>query len=124
MAKNHPVSSDSPLGSLLSFIDSIALAWRLFKDQRVPIWTKSIPVLAAAYLIWPLDLLADPILGLGQLDDLGVLLLGMKLFLTLCPTIVVEELKLRPPASGEPVEASNDDDTIDTTFRVLDQEEH
>ena len=124
MAKNHPVSSDGPLGSLLSFIDSIALAWRLFKDQRVPIWTKSIPVLAVAYLIWPLDLLADPILGLGQLDDLGVLLLGIKLFLTLCPTSLVEELKLRPAVSGEPIESSNDDDAIDTTFRVLDQEEH
>ncbi len=123
MAKNHPVSSGGPLGSLLSFIGNITLAWRLFKDQRVPIWTKSIPVLAVAYLIWPLDLLADPILGLGQLDDLGVLLLGTKLFLTLCPTSVVEELKLRSTGSEESVESSNDD-VIDTTFRVLDQEEH
>ena len=123
MSKNSLTNSKGPLDALLGVIGNLQLAWRLFEDPRVPIWVKSIPVLAVAYLIWPLDLLADPVLGLGQLDDLGVILLGMKLFLTLSPAQVVEELKQRSAIGEEPIEPS-DDEVIDTTFRVLDQDKH
>jgi len=67
------------------------LAWRLFWDSRVPLWTKLIPPAALAYVIFPLDIIPDVALGLGQLDDLAVLLLGIKLFIEVAPPDVVRE---------------------------------
>lgn len=67
------------------------LAWRLLGDQRVPLWTKFIPPLALAYVIFPIDLIPDVALGLGQLDDVAVLLIGVKLFIELAPPDVVRE---------------------------------
>ena len=67
------------------------LAWRLFLDPRVPWPTKLIPPVVLAYLLSPIDILPDLTLGLGQLDDLAVLLLGIKLFIELCPADVVRE---------------------------------
>ncbi len=67
------------------------LAWRLFWDKRVPLWTKVIPPAALAYLLFPVDLIPDVALGLGQLDDAAVLLLGAKLFIELAPPDVVRE---------------------------------
>ena len=67
------------------------LAWRLFWDQRVPLWTKLIPPAVMAYVISPIDIIPDVALGLGQLDDIAVLLLGLKLFIELAPPEVVRE---------------------------------
>ena len=69
----------------------IRLAWRLFWDQRVPVWTKLIPPVALGYVLFPVDIIPDVALGLGQLDDLAVLLLGLKLFIELAPPDVVRE---------------------------------
>lgn len=57
----------------------------------MPIWPKLIVPATILYLLSPIDLLADPILGLGQIDDLAVILIGMKLFVELCPTRIVRE---------------------------------
>jgi uncharacterized membrane protein YkvA (DUF1232 family) len=50
-----------------------------------------IPLGILGYLILPVDLLPDVFQGLGRLDDLVVLLLGLRLFLRLCPPEVVQE---------------------------------
>ncbi len=65
--------------------DRLRLAWRLFRDPRVPIWTKAIPIAALAYLVWPLDVVADLVPGLGQLDDVTLLLVATEAFVRLCP---------------------------------------
>lgn len=67
------------------------LAWRLFLDPRVPWPTKLIPPAVLVYLLSPIDILPDLALGLGQLDDIAVLFLGIKLFIELCPADVVRE---------------------------------
>ena len=67
------------------------LAWNLFLDPRVPWPTKLIPPAALLYLIMPVDILPDVILGWGQLDDLAVLLLGLKLFVEMSPPEIVRE---------------------------------
>jgi uncharacterized membrane protein YkvA (DUF1232 family) len=67
------------------------LAWRLFWDQRVPLWTKLIPPVALGYVLFPLDIIPDVVPGLGQLDDVAVLLIGVKLFIELSPPDVVHE---------------------------------
>ncbi len=69
----------------------VRLAWRLFWDQRVPFWTKLIPPIALGYVLVPIDLIPDVALGLGQLDDLAVVLLGLKLFIELSPPDVVRD---------------------------------
>jgi len=69
----------------------VRLAWRLFWDQRVPVWTKLIPPVALSYVLFPIDIIPDVALGLGQLDDLAVILLGLKLFIELAPPDVVRE---------------------------------
>ncbi len=67
------------------------LAWRLFQDERVPVWTKLIPPAALLYVLSPIDFIPDVVAGLGQLDDIAVVLIGMKLFIELAPRDVVRE---------------------------------
>ena len=75
----------SLVGALFS---ELRLAWRLMREPRVPLFAKAVPVLAALYVLSPLDFIPDVVPVLGQLDDLGILILSMKLFLRLCPTSV------------------------------------
>lgn len=68
------------------------LYWRLFKDARVPLRAKIILLGAVLYLISPFDLLPDFLLPLmGRIDDLVVLIIGARWFLSLCPPDVVQE---------------------------------
>jgi len=76
---------------LQGMVRQVRLAWRLLLDERVPVWTKLIPPAALAYVLLPLDILPDVALGLGQLDDVAVLLIGTKLFIELAPQDVVRE---------------------------------
>ncbi len=78
------------------FLQDLRLAWRLLRERRMPLWTKAVPLLVALYLLWPVDLLADPLLGLGQLDDLAVLLVAVELFIALAPTPLRDELAGSP----------------------------
>jgi uncharacterized membrane protein YkvA (DUF1232 family) len=76
-------------GFLLTLLSRARLATRLLREPRVPRVAKAVPVLAALYLIFPLDAVPDIIPVLGQLDDLGVVLLALELFLRLCPMAAV-----------------------------------
>ena len=68
------------------------LVWRLMRDPRVPGWVKfGVPFLVMVYVLSPIDLIPDFFVGPGQLDDLGVVLLGMTLMVRLSPQHVVEE---------------------------------
>ena len=93
----HPVPVRSPdTNAMLAWVQDAArqaqLAWRLFWDQRMPGWTKVIPVGALAYVISPVDFIPAALApGLGALDDFAVLLLGLKLFIELAPPDVVRE---------------------------------
>ena len=92
----HPIQvSPDDTNALLAWVKDVSrqarLAWRLFWDKRVPTWTKLIPPVALAYVAFPVDLIPDVALGLGQLDDLAVLLIGVKLFIELSPPDVVHE---------------------------------
>ncbi len=72
----------------------VQLVWRLLRDPAVPFYLKLLPLATLLYLIFPLDLLPDAFLGLGQVDDLGLLLLGWRLFINLSPADRVEEHRL------------------------------
>jgi len=87
------------------------LAWRLFLDKRVPLWTKIVPPAALAYVLSPIDILSDfPPMGLNQLDDLAVVVLGVKLFIELAPPEVVREHLQRLGARVEEWRVVDEDD--------------
>jgi uncharacterized membrane protein YkvA (DUF1232 family) len=70
------------------------LAWRLIHDRRVPAWIKiGVPLLVIVYVVSPVDLIPDSLIGPGQLDDMGVVLLGISLIVRLSPQDVVDEHK-------------------------------
>jgi uncharacterized membrane protein YkvA (DUF1232 family) len=72
---------------------------RLVKDPRISIGPKLLLVGILAYVILPTDILPDFLIGVGQLDDLAVILGGLRLFLRLCPPQVVQE-HLRAISAG------------------------
>jgi len=79
--------------TLSELIDKIQLAWRLFRDERVSPAVKAIPLVGLLYLVWPIDLLPDLLPGLGQLDDIAILLLALNWFVQACPRDVVEDIR-------------------------------
>lgn len=72
-------------------ISEVRLVWRLIRDRRVPLWTKAIPLIAAAYIVSPVDFIPDIIPVLGQLDDITVLLAGLRAFRQIVPVEILEE---------------------------------
>ena len=111
-------------GFLGGLIKQGRLAWRLLRDGRVPGWVKMVPFAALLYFLSPIDLIPDlAIPGLGEIDDLVILLLALKMFVDLSPGSIVREhmedlfgmsRTTRPPA--EPSAPT----TIDGSYRVLD----
>ncbi len=95
-------SDRSPAGILRT----VRLIIRLMGDARVSPWLKLIVPATLLYLVFPLDFLPDILVGPGQLDDLGVILLGLWLFLELAPKSVVREYT--DPQSA-----------VDVTYRVV-----
>jgi uncharacterized membrane protein YkvA (DUF1232 family) len=87
---------------LRALVDQVRLTWALFRDPRVPIWAKAIPVLGLLYVLSPLDFIPDVIIGLGQLDDLAIVIGGMRLFAAVVPQDIVEQHRLE--IAGKPIE--------------------
>lgn len=120
--------SPQQIGFLKSLLNHVRLVARLLRDPRVPVYLKAIPFAPLIYLISPIDFLPDLIPVIGQLDDLGLLLLGVETFIALCPQDVVEEHRaaLRGDlpysasgsASGTSTGSTRRSDTIDGEFRV------
>jgi len=77
--------------SLVHLPSFLKLFWRLIKDGRVGLTPKLLLLLIVAYVVMPVDLLPDFLPGLGQLDDLILIFLGLKGFIRLCPREVVRE---------------------------------
>ncbi|MGD1993010.1 MAG: YkvA family protein [Anaerolineae bacterium] len=105
---------------LREFFRQARLAWELFWDPRVPWPPKLIPPVTILYLLSPIDVIPDLTLGLGQLDDIAVLLLGFKLFIELCPPgLVREHLKA---LGGKTEEWTSDEDVIEGEYEVQSDE--
>jgi uncharacterized membrane protein YkvA (DUF1232 family) len=100
------------VGFVTALWNRVRLAWRLFRDPRVPLWPKIVvPAIALAYVIFPLDILPDLTPFVGQLDDLTLLALGVQAFISLCPRDVAAEhmarlrgVSVKPAPEGEVVE--------------------
>jgi len=75
---------------LRTLVSHVRLTARLLREPTVPLLTKALPLLAATYAISPLDLVPDVFPVLGQLDDLGVMLVALEAFLKWCPVGAVD----------------------------------
>jgi uncharacterized membrane protein YkvA (DUF1232 family) len=99
------------------------LVWRLFRDRRVSGWVKLIPIAGLAYLLSPIDLLPDLLLpGLGELDDLTIILVSLKMFVDLAPPELVREhlnSLMKRAAKNQP----SSEPYIDVPYRVVDDTE-
>jgi uncharacterized membrane protein YkvA (DUF1232 family) len=132
MAKQGKASNlGETAGILASIIKNARLVWRLLRDPAVPAALKMIPPATLLYLLFPFDFLPDLALGLGQLDDIAIILLGLKLFIELSPQEIVrrhlremssvpgsyrvvdEEPSHEPPPSGY----------IEAPYRVIEEDE-
>jgi len=61
----------------------------------VPSWIKIIiPLVVLFYFVSPVDFIPDFIPVFGQLDDFGVILIGMSMIIRLVPQFVVDEHRL------------------------------
>lgn len=101
MAPNN--DRNSP-GFWLKFFNSFRIAWRLMWDGRVPMGAKLIPIFTILYILSPIDIIPDFIVGLGQLDDLALFLLGVQLFIAVSPKEIVERIRAEidgVPPSGD-----------------------
>lgn len=99
-------------------VEQALLTWRLVRDPRVPLWAKLIPGLAVVYILSPIDIIPDVIIGLGQLDDFGLLLASMRLFEAVVPEYVVAEHRAAISSRNRPLET-----VAAPTWRVIDENE-
>jgi len=94
LKKNRSMFTQSPnLWRIIRHLPKfIKLYWRLFWDKRVPIYLKLILIGAVLYVISPIDIIPDwlyPIIG--EMDDVAVLFIALRLFITRSPQDVVRE---------------------------------
>ena len=116
-------STDHRTGLIAYLVRNLRLAWRLLLDTRVPLLTKLIsPGLMGLYILSPVDVIPDVIVGLGQLDDLAVLVLAVKLFIEMSPHDIVQE-HLQRLTGGQPTPrpgAAPEGEVVDGEYRVID----
>jgi uncharacterized membrane protein YkvA (DUF1232 family) len=76
-------------GLFRTLVAEARLALRLLREPRVPRLIKGLPLVALGYLFVPIDVLPDFVPLLGQIDDLGLLLLVLQVFRRVCPSDAV-----------------------------------
>ena len=107
----------------------LRLAWRLFRDPRVaPKLKTAVPLLTLLYVLSPIDLLPDVFLGLGQVDDIGVIGLALlvltRLVPRLAPSHIVEEHMMAMGLTTQPSKKTGlrqNQDVVDATYRVREE---
>ncbi len=110
----------------LGLLQRAQLLWNLMRDDRVASWVKKVgPAAIIAYVISPIDLIPDFLIGPGQVDDLGVVALGLVLMVRLlvrfAPQDVVAEHVSRITGTWADVHdtaGAAAGPTIDTSGRV------
>jgi uncharacterized membrane protein YkvA (DUF1232 family) len=73
-------------GLLRQLAASARLALRLLREPRVAWPFKLVPLIAAIYVISPIDFAPDFLPLVGQIDDLAIVLIALEVFFRLCPT--------------------------------------
>jgi uncharacterized membrane protein YkvA (DUF1232 family) len=112
--------SQSRTGVLTEIVRNLQLAWHLLTDRRVSLLLKLIiPGLMLGYFIFPADLLPDFIPLLGQVDDLAVLALAIKLFIQLSPKDIVREYRGETSNTSAPAGPNGNGEIVEADYRVV-----
>ena len=107
----------------LSLPHRLRLLWALFRDDRVSPWLKRLgPLGALLYVLSPIDIIPDFLLGPGQMDDLGVIALMLfvlsKLIVRFAPpAVVAEHLAAMGQGTAGRTVREKAGPVIDATFR-------
>jgi uncharacterized membrane protein YkvA (DUF1232 family) len=104
-------ASYSP-NTLRALYERAVISWRLLWDQRVGVLPKLIPLGALIYVLSPVDLLPEIALGpVGALDDVGIIMLALAVFIQIAPSeVVAEHLRQLATRRGDNAE---DSDVVD-----------
>ena len=104
--------------------ERLRLCWRLLRDERVSSFKYALPALVSLYVLSPVDPIPDFLLGIGQMDDLGVITAGILLLARMIPMmapkqIVDEHLRdMRGEGRTDYRHRVDDNDAIDARFNV------
>jgi uncharacterized membrane protein YkvA (DUF1232 family) len=104
-----------------TLVAHVRLTLRLLREPRVPPLVKAVPILAGLYLVSPVDFVPDIFPIVGQLDDLGVMLLALEAFLKWCPPQAVDFHRAAMAHGRKYAPMPPAGDIIDAEFR---REEH
>lgn len=93
MAKNNTTTNDQlkDPGFLMELWQQIKLVFYLLRDRDVPLYLKVLPFAGLLYVLFPIDFIPDVIPVLGQLDDLTILIVGLKVFIEMAPANIVAQ---------------------------------
>lgn len=72
--------------------DQLRLGWRLLRDERVSVLKYALPALLTLYVLSPIDPIPDFLLGIGQMDDLGVVIAGVLLLARVIPKLAPQHI--------------------------------
>ena len=73
-------------------LGQLRLAWRLLRDGRVTVLKFALPALLALYVLSPIDPVPDFLVGIGQVDDVGVVIAVALLMARILPKIAPESV--------------------------------
>ncbi len=80
--ETRPAPLARRLGRLVGVVpDLLRLAYRLLRDPRVPVRRRMVAAAALGYVVLPVDIIPDAIPGLGQVDDLVVVSVALRLLM-------------------------------------------
>jgi uncharacterized membrane protein YkvA (DUF1232 family) len=89
------------------------------RDPRIPFWAKAaIPAAAAAYVISPVDVIPDFLVGIGQLDDIGVILLAATATVAFLQKFFANQQPEPEPARVRTTESEAGGPYYDANYRV------
>ena len=101
-------------------MDNLRLTWKLLRDPKVAPYAKVVlPILAIIYLISPIDLIPDVILGLGQMDDAGVIMLLGYALVNLVRRAGLSTLLQETGRPRTTQRSTAGEQIIDATYRVV-----
>jgi uncharacterized membrane protein YkvA (DUF1232 family) len=118
MSNPNP-TPEQKVNLVVSVINRLRLVARLFMDPRVPIYLKLVPIASLAYALMPIDLIPDVIPVLGQLDDLGVVILAVEAFVMMAPQDVVHEHMAAMENESRNNRSKADETIIDGEWRTV-----
>ena len=110
---------------LRTLLSRLRLAARLLREPLTPFTVKALAALPILYVVSPVDFLPDLIPVLGQLDDIGVVLLALEAFLGLVPQHLLEYHRraieegrtYSPLGGGNAAAGAGTGDVIDAEWR-------